>query len=181
MNKQNLISYLERIDQNLRSPVKIHVYGSTALMLLGEEIRTSLDIDVAAPYVVGDQGDFMQAAVKAGLPINPDEFYDADHIEWIGPLRLCLAKPDKDAPVLWQGGKLTVQSSHPADLVASKLIRYDETDQSDIHFLFLHAKLIVSQIEEAVTRLPKPFSNDPIIRENLDNLRTDAAIWEKQT
>jgi hypothetical protein len=38
------------LDANLKKPAKLYIYGGAALMLLEEETRISLDIDIAAPY-----------------------------------------------------------------------------------------------------------------------------------
>jgi len=64
-----------------------------------------------------------------------------------------------------------------ADLVASKLIRYDEIDRSDIQYLLAQAHTAFEDIECAAARLPAPFTHDPLIRDNLANLRADMAMW----
>ena len=93
MNKSELVSYLERMDRALERPATLYIYGSAACILLDEPDRTSLDIDVAGPYSQADEADVRQAAEVAGVPVNPGDDYDGDHIEWIGPLRLCLQPP----------------------------------------------------------------------------------------
>lgn len=179
MNRAQLIDYLAKIDENLDSEAVVVIYGSAAFMLLEEEMRTSLDIDVAAPYSMVSQSAFCKAAEMAGLPVNPDGDYADDHIEWIGPLRLCLPKPDDATDiVLWQGKFLVVKTVSAAGLIASKLIRYDETDQSDIHFLYFQMRISIDDIEAAVDTLPPAFRNDVMVRDNLENLKSDVMIWE---
>lgn len=85
MDKPELIAYLEGIDRALRGQATLYIYGSAACILLGEPDRTSLDVDVAGPYSVADQGDLREAAETVGLPINPADDYGGDHIEWVGP------------------------------------------------------------------------------------------------
>ena len=63
------------------------------------------------------------------------------------------------------------------DLVASKLIRYDEIDRSDVQYLLTQSRAPFSDIEEAAGRLPSPFARDPLVRDNLENLRADMAMW----
>ena len=75
VNKVELTAYLEKIDTELKSLATIYIYGSAAYILLDEPERTSLDIDVAAPYSNADYGDFRRAALASGLPVNPDEHY----------------------------------------------------------------------------------------------------------
>jgi len=182
MNKPELMSYLERIDGALRKPATLYIYGSAACILLDEPDRTSLDIDVAGPYSQADEADIRRAAEAAGLPVNPDEEYGGDHIEWVGPLRLCLQPPVAGTEVpLWQGTKLRLQTGPVADLVASKLIRYDEIDRSDVQYLLTQSRTAFSDVEAAAKRLPAPFVRDPLILENLENLRTDMVMWGVST
>jgi len=178
MNKSELVSYLERMDRALERPATLYIYGSAACILLDEPDRTSLDIDVAGPYSQADEGDVRQAAEVAGVPVNPGDDYDGDHIEWIGPLRLCLQPPVAGSEVpLWQGAKLRLQTGPVADLVASKLIRYDEIDRSDVQYLVTQSHPAFSDVEAAAKRLPAPFARDPLVLDNLENLRADMEMW----
>lgn len=178
MDKTALVAYLERIDRALRSQATLYIYGSAACILLDEPDRTSLDVDVAGPYSVVDQGDLRQAAEAADLPVNPDDSYAGDHIEWVGPLRLCLQPPvEGKGLTLWQGSRLQIRTGDIADLVSSKLIRYDDLDRSDIRYLVSTSRLPFSEIARAAERLPAPFVDDPLIRDNLNNLKDDMTLW----
>ncbi|MFC1761253.1 DUF6036 family nucleotidyltransferase [Planctomycetota bacterium] len=178
MDKKRLIQILAAIDDNLESPGSLCIYGSGAFILLDEEDRTSLDLDIAAPYSSVNFSDFSRAVRAAGIAINPEEDTNEDHIEWISFIRLCLAKPDTtESIVLWEGNKLKVFTVSPADLIASKLIRYDEIDQSDIHYLVFQMNLSYESIVQAAKRLPEQFRNDAIVRENLANLEQDMESW----
>ena len=179
MDKLQLIRYLEGIDRHLLEEAELLVYGSAAFMLMDEVGRTSLDIDVAGPYSRADMGDMRQAAEKAGLSINPDEEVSRDHIEWIAVTRLCLSRPDPATEILlWQGRRLIVRTVSPAQLIASKLIRYDEVDQSDIRFLCFQQKLTFVAITDAVQTLPPQFRDDAMLQENLLNLQQDMELWK---
>jgi hypothetical protein len=179
MDKSELILYLEKIDRALNSDVTLYVLGGAALILLDEPDRTSLDVDVAAPYSEADFGDLEQAALAAGLPVNPSEHTSSEHIEWIAPLRLCLPKPDPDTDMtLWQGGKLTVKTVCLPGLIASKLIRYDEIDQADILYLCSSRTVEHSDVEAAVRTLPPAFRKDPVVLDNLENLKVDMGLWK---
>ena len=178
MDKKALVGYLEEIDRALRSQATLHIFGSAACILLDEPHRTSLDVDVAGPYSAADQRDLRQAAEAAGLPINPDEGYGGDHIEWVGPLRLCLSPPVEGRGLtLWQGARLQIRTGDIADLVASKLIRYDDLDRTDIQYLLAAGRIPFAHVQRAVERLPAPFADDPLIRDNLGNLQGDMASW----
>ncbi len=179
MDKKQLLTYLERIDAALERPAMLYIYGSAVFILLDEPDRTSLDIDVAAPYSEADFGALRQAAEQAGIPVNPDEDATDNHIEWIQSLRLCLPKPSEaHTIVLWQGSRLTVKSGSPAELIASKLIRYDTIDQADIQYLLSQARVTFNDVADAVNRLPPPFNADCMVLENLENFRTDADFWK---
>lgn len=178
MNKATILKKLAIIDENLNSSARLCLYGSGAFILLDEEDRTSLDLDIAGPYSEVDFADFTTAAKAAGLEINPDETTDQDHIEWITVVRLCLANPSAtESMILWQGKNLTVFSVSPQDLIASKLIRYDEIDQSDINYLVFQMNISFESIVKAVTRLPDSFREDVMIQENLANLKQDIVLW----
>ncbi len=178
MNKSELMAYLEGIDGGLKQPAMLYIYGSAVCILLDEPDRTSLDIDVAGPYSNAAYADLAQAAERAGIPVNPDEQTSSNHIEWIQALRLCLPKPSAESGmILWQGEKLTIKTASVPELVASKLIRYDEIDQGDIQYLCSQSPISFSDAESAVRRLPPPFHADALVLENLENLRNDLQIW----
>ncbi|GEM_PF-557903 len=179
MNKEALLGYLERLDQALKREATLHIYGSAAFMLLDEPERTSLDVDVAAPYSTADVGDLRQAAAAAGLPLNPPDDYPSDHLEWISAVRLCLAKPNPETDLLlWKGERLSVKTGSITQLIASKLIRYDEIDRSDIQYLCRQSSVDFIAVAEAVTGLPAPFNCDALVLENLENLKVDMTLWK---
>jgi len=179
MNKKEITDYFTRLDEVMTSSVELYLYGSAVVILLDAPDRTSLDIDVAGPYSLADQGELARASLLAGLPINPDPSYSGNHLEWVGPLRLCLPPPNSERPgmVLWQGKRLMVRTASVPDLVASKLIRYDETDRADIQFLFVQFNFTWESVSDSVARLPHPFSSDVLVLENLNYLRNDMQLW----
>jgi len=182
MNKAELLGYLERLDKALKNPAVLHIYGSAAFMLLDEPGRTSLDIDVAAPYSRVDAGDLRQAAAVAGIPLNPPEDYAGEHLEWISALRLCLAKPDPETDLLlWQGEKLSVKTGSIPQLIASKLVRYDDIDRTDIQYVCRQTAVDIAAVEVAVEALPQPFNHDALVLENLENLKVDLKLWTGET
>ena len=178
VDKAQLLCHLANLDQALQKSALLFVYGSAACILLDEPDRASLDVDVAAPYSQADFADLQQAGAKAGLPVNPAEDYQGDHIEWISALRLCLPKPSADRDILlWQGSRLVIKTTGIPELIASKLIRYDETDQADIQYLCAQQRVEFAAVEAAVEALPPPFNRDALVRENLQNLKSDMTIW----
>ena len=107
MNAAALREHLARLDAALEEPVRLCLYGSAPLMLMGQDDRSSLDIDVAAPYSSANERALAEAGERIGLPVNPVDDYSGDHIEWVGPLRLCLASPGENPVILWQGSRIT--------------------------------------------------------------------------
>lgn len=77
---------------------------------------------------------------------------------------------------MWQGAKLIIKTGFISELVASKLIRYDETDRADILFLLKQYPFALENVCSAVNRLPVPFRNDMVIMENFENLKNDIDI-----
>ena len=65
MNKGDIISYFGRLDEGLAAPTVLHIYGSAAVILLGADERTSLDIDVAGPYSTADYARFEKASAAS--------------------------------------------------------------------------------------------------------------------
>ena len=180
MDKNRILKIFGEIDGHLESSALLCLYGSGAFILLDEEDRTSLDLDIAAPYSQVEFPDFNRAVELAGLSINPQEDTNSDHIEWVSVVRLCLADPSTtESIVLWEGNKLKVFTVSPADLIASKLIRYDEIDQSDIHYLVFQMNIGFESIAQAVDRLPETFRKDMMIMENLANLERDVLSWKR--
>lgn len=178
MNSAELRSHLERLDAALTAPARLCVYGSAAAMLLGQDDRTSLDVDVAGPYSEADETAIRAAANRIGLPVNPPEAYQGDHIEWVGAARLCLAPVDPATAVtLWQGRNLMLFTLPVPDLIASRLIRYDPIDLADIEYLAVQARVEFEAIAAAARRLPTPFRDDVLVQENLANLCRDMRRW----
>jgi hypothetical protein len=137
-----------------------------------------VDIDIAGPYSEVNELALAKAAQRVGLPVNPSDDFAGDHLEWVGPERLCLAAPrPEEILVLWRGSRLTLFTVPTADLIASRLIRYDPTDQADIQFLMINARTRFADVERAVDRLPPVFRDDTLVRENLHNLRRDLQRW----
>jgi hypothetical protein len=62
-------------------------------------------------------------------------------------------------------------------LIASKLIRYDEIDRSDIQYLCHQIPVRIDAVEAAVGDLPEAFREDALVRENLANFKIDASLW----
>jgi hypothetical protein len=166
------------LDAALGEPARLCIYGGAAVMLMGEEDRFSVDVDIAGPDSTVNERALAAAARQIGLPVNPPEDFPTDHLEWVGPTRLCLAAPSaENAVVLWHGSNLTVFTLPPADLIASRPIRYDPTDQADIQFLLIHSRVHFEEVAQAVDRLPAAFRSDALVRENLNNLRRDLGRW----
>lgn len=131
INEATLAAYFERLDPLVKPGTVLFVFGGAAIALLGAKIRTTVDIDVAAPYSKIDLATFREAS--------------------------------------------------EADLVASKLVRYNDKDRGDVQFLAESSKLAFSDVENAVRRIPANIRDDVLVRENLENFRGDLAMWRTAT
>lgn len=171
--------YFVRLDALVAPGTVLYVYGGAAVALLGSGIRTTMDVDVAESYSHFDRATFAAASAKAGLPVNPGAEYESAFLELVGALRLCLPKPTAEKPglELFKGANLTVRTGSAADLIASKLVRYDEQDQQDVQFLLKAGAVTLSAVRESVSRLPETFREDALVRENLGNLEGDMRMW----
>jgi len=180
IDEQTVRAYFDALDPLVRPDTVLYVFGGAAVALLGSRIRTTMDIDIAEPFSSIDRAAFCRASAEAGLPVNPAAEYGAAFIELVGPLRLSLPAPDPENPTveLYRGVNLLVKTGSPADLVASKLVRYDEQDQQDIQFLMGEGGATFADVKASVGRLQPVFRNDALVKENLANLETDLQIWE---
>lgn len=171
--------YFVRLDALVAPGTVLFVYGGAAVALLGSDIRTTMDVDVAEPYSHFDRAAFAAASAQAGLPVNPGVDHEAAFLELVGALRLCVPEPTAEKPglELFRGENLTVRTGSAADLIASKLVRYDEQDQQDIQFLLKAGAVRLSAVRESVERLPMAFREDALVLENLGNLERDMKIW----
>lgn len=171
--------YFARLDALVAPGTVLYVYGGAAVALLGSGIRTTMDVDVAEPYSHFDRAAFVEASARAGLPVNPGEDYEQAFLELVGAFRLCVPEPTASNAglELFKGKNLTVRTGSAADLIASKLVRYDEQDQQDIQFLLKAGAVAVAAVRESVSRLPTAFREDALVRENLDNLERDMKMW----
>jgi len=180
VDEQTVRAYFDALDPLVRPNTVLYVFGGAAIALLGSRIRVTMDIDIAEPFSNIDRAAFCRASAEAGLPVNPSAEYSAAFVELVGPLRLPLPAPDSANPAveLYRGNNLLVTTGSSADLVASKLVRYDEQDQQDIQFLMGEGGATLEEVREAVGRLQPLFRNDALVKENLANLETDLRIWE---
>ena len=87
--------------------------------------------------------------------------------------------PADGVQVLYRGLNLTVKTGSMADLIASKLVRYNIKDMQDIQFLISTAPVKYEDVKAAVARLSLTFRNDPLVKENLENLKTDMELWRE--
>lgn len=181
INEKTVLDYLTSLDGLVKPGTELFMIGGSAVVLLGANIRTTADVDIALPYSKFDMAGFAEASAQAGLPVNPSFGYQGAYVELVKPLMLTLPRPKNDGSeqILFRGANLVVKTGSGAELVASKLYRYSEQDQEDIRFLMSRGNVTMSAVREAVLRLPERFREDVLVRDNLANLENDAAMWGK--
>lgn len=182
VNEEVLRGYFARLDPLVSKGTTLFIFGGGAVALLGAKIRTTIDLDVAAPYSTFSEAEFAKASEQAGLPVNPPLGYQGAYVEFVGKRMLALppSASSDDEEILYHGDNLTVKTGSAADLVASKLCRYDEQDSSDVQFLVRECGARLDDVKRSLERLPAQIRGDVIVRENLANLEADMAIWEAQ-
>ena len=179
VNDEVAMEYFAKLDELVSPGTELFVFGGSAIGLLGAKIRTTIDIDIAAPYSRVKFDEFKAASAKLGFPVNPEPSYQGAYIEWVGPARLSLPNPIEDAQILFQGLNLTVKTGTFADLIASKLVRYNVKDMQDVQFLVSEGRVKYENIVAATERLSPVFRDDPLLKENLENVKTDMEIWRE--
>ena len=179
VNEQTAMEYFARLDAQVCPGTELLVIGGSAIALLGAKIRVTADIDVALPYSRIVMPDFAEASKRVGFPVDPGFGYQGVFVELIKPLMLTLPEPQEGRQiVLFTGRNLTVKTCPAADLAASKLYRCGEQDVEDLQCLVQSCGVTFEQVEEAVARLPQRFRDDVLVKENLENLRSDIAMWK---
>ena len=176
----SLTEYFSRLDELVPNGTLLYLYGGAAVIMYGATIRTTLDVDIAAPYSRINPAKFAEWSAKAGLPVNPPEFGNGISVEYVQASRLSLPVPksgSEEGVAVFTGCNLTVLAASPADIIASKLVRYNEHDQQDVQYLIGFGRVSYKAICEAVSRLPPLFREDVHVKENLENLKYDMEIW----
>ena len=176
----SLTEYFSRLDELVPAETVLYLYGGAAVIMYGATIRTTLDIDIAAPYSRINPARFAEWSAMAGIPVNPPVLNDGISVEFVQANRLSLPVPRNeanDSVAVFTGRNLTVLAASPADIIASKLVRYNEHDQQDAQYLIVAGRVSYAAICEAVSRLPPLFREDELVRENLENLKSDMEIW----
>jgi hypothetical protein len=180
INEQKAMQYFAKLDELVNPGTVLFIIGGSAIALLGAKIRVTADIDVALPYSKIDIAAFIKASIMAGIPVDPGFGYQGAYIEMVRPMMLTLPTPvEGQEIVLFPGKNLTVKTCSAADLAASKLYRCGDQDREDIQFLVQVCGVTFEQVEESVSRLPPRFRDDVLVRDNLENLRMDMAMWRE--
>ena len=158
-----------RVDDALTAPTELLIRGGAALLALGFEGRTTVDIDVL-PGSRFVELDLRHACAVAGLAWNPPDkdFPPGDYLELVPAQTLVLPVPTAEYDITFRGRMLVVRTPPPADLAVSKLKRLEPEDLSDIHFLVARFGIGETDLREAFQRLPDRFRNDGVL---IDNLR----------
>ncbi|MBO6166950.1 MAG: hypothetical protein J6P13_01200 [Kiritimatiellae bacterium] len=180
INEQVLRDYFARLDRLVAPGTELFVFGGASIALLGSKIRTTVDVDVAAPYSRVDMVSFKEASKLAGLPVNPGMGYQGAYLEFVEERMLALPVQKRDeATVLFRGLNLTVITASESDLVASKLVRYNDKDRSDVQFLAGLGKVSPEDVKASVARMSPRLRSDVLVAENLSNLETDFMLWKE--
>ena len=75
VNEEIAMEYFEKLDKRVSAGTELFVFGGSAIGLLGAKVRTTIDIDIAAPYSRVNLEEFKKASAELGFPVNPDPSY----------------------------------------------------------------------------------------------------------
>jgi hypothetical protein len=172
---------LEQIDAALETPTELVIRGGAALLALGFEGRTTVDIDVL-PASRFAEADLRRACAAAGLAWNPPDkdFPAGDYLEVVPEQTLVLPVPGPESPpynTVFRGRNLTVRTPPAGDIAIGKLKRLDPEDLADIGFLVSRFGLDAAALREAFARLPARFRRDPVLTDNMRYVEED--LWGK--
>lgn len=135
------LGLLERLASQLGSagePVRLCLIGSSACLFGGMESRTSRDLDVWLPMSDYDRRELQQAVEAVGLLYNPKSALEPDR-PYLQIVESGVVEVGEFAPVRTERiGRLHLLRPPVENLIASKLIRGDARDVTDILFLMHH-------------------------------------------
>ncbi|MFY9342449.1 MAG: hypothetical protein WAT39_08160 [Planctomycetota bacterium] len=169
MDATSFRTTLERIDAALTTSTELLIGDGAALLALGFDGRSTVDIDVlpGSRFVAHD---LQQACAAAGLAWNPPDkdFPPGDYLEIVPAQTLVLPTPAGEYEVVFRGRRLIVRVPPAADLAVGRRKRLDPEDLADIQFLVTRFAVDEAQLRDAFARLPERFRRDGVL---LDNLR----------
>jgi hypothetical protein len=158
---KRLFEVFSAIGKSLEHPAMLCLIGSAPAIHGGQPERQTQDIDVWGPQSNFDQGDLADACRRAGILFNPKGEISPDdlYLQIIQPGAVSL--PVAFEPeIISRFGKLTVAMAPPAIAAASKLTRAAERDLADIVWWLRSRKIDLSEIEAAISLLPKAMDRD---------------------
>ena len=171
MDRARLFAIFEALDGALESGCELEIRGGAAVLALGLEGRTTLDVEVLPSSQFMD-ADLRRACLATGLDFNPSEgkdFAEREFIELVPEETLILPAVSADRPynTVFRGRRLVVRTPPAADLIVGKLKRLQPEDLADISFLVHRYAVTESDLKEAFDRLPARWRRDPVIADNL--------------
>lgn len=138
LNCQQWLETLERLATELGPegpPQRLCLIGSAACLFAGMEARTSRDLDVWRAMSDYDRLELSRAAEAAGLLFDPKSALEPDQ-PYLQIVERGIVEMGEFTPVLIDRiGRLHLLRPPIENLIASKLIRADARDITDILFL----------------------------------------------
>lgn len=171
MDRKRLFAIFDLLDGALRSRCELSIRGGAAVLALGLDGRSTLDVDVL-PSSCFDESDLRRSCNIAGVDLNPPTGKDMAEREFFElvpeeTLVLPVASPDRPYNTVYRGNRLTVRTPPAADLVIGKLKRLQPEDAADIAYLMQRFAVTQADLAESFSRLPGRWRADPVIVDNL--------------
>lgn len=143
----------ERSDSQITS---LCVIGSVACMFDGDSARTSMDCDVWAPASNYNRALLAEAATAVGLLFDPtQEVVARPYLQIVTPGIVQLGSFDAGGVPIKSTGGLSLAHPPVSNLIASKLLRADAKDISDISgLLSRHPEVTAETIDLVLSGFP---------------------------
>ena len=149
--KDKVVEVLSNIASHLKGEAKLVLIGSTVGILLGQEERMTVDIDVWMRDSDFDYGDLKQACEKAGVTFDPTS-YDEPKEFYLQIVRegVCqVGDFDKEVKIM-RFGKMLVASPPIENIIASKMTRASEDDIKDSVFLMAVGNVAIEDVKRVI-------------------------------
>lgn len=155
LDREQWYAVLERLAAALGggAEVRLCFIGSAACVFGGMDGRTSRDLDIWTPASDYDRGELARAAAAAGLLFDPRSALrpDQPYLQLVDPIPSELGAFE---PVFFERiGRLRLYRPPIENLIASKLIRCEPRDLSDIRFLLSRYQPDLAAVRRLISNL----------------------------
>lgn len=160
---KQIVSFLEKVGSRLPGPATIHVFGGSAILLVGGQ-RTTADLDftLQSPAENECRSIIGEVASELGLQVEeniPEEFM---------PLP---AGSEQRHRFFGQFGLLRVFVLDPYSMAVMKVDRAFPSDFEDVAYLLSAGLIEMRLLEQAIEDVARRYDEPKRLRQNLEELK----------